>query len=263
MDEPVLSSAEEPPRPVVMRRCRTCSVEKPESEYYVKSKKTNLLMLDCKSCICADRRAYIQAHPERRSYLKPEIRERRYADFRRRYHEDPEKYRKIGREAYQRNKVRARATARKRYYENQEQEIQRSLKWNRENPDKVKAWVDANRDKVNASTKRHREKHPEVHKQCRARRRATQMGVRTERLKAGYYDRLFAWQKGRCPYCNVDLLTVKVHEDHVISLKRGGEHSERNLQLTCKPCNLRKSSKDPMAFAAEMGVVKDPTLIPI
>lgn len=89
------------------------------------------------------------------------------------------------------------------------------------------------------------------------------LNAKAERIKPGIDKRLMAWQHGLCPYCKVDLNTVAKHRDHIISLSRGGSHTELNLQLTCKPCNLRKHAKHPLDFAAEMGIVQNPTLIAI
>jgi len=60
-------------------------------------------------------------------------------------------------------------------------------------------------------------------------------------------------QMGKCAYCRVEL--AKWHVDHIMPISLGGHNGRRNLQLTCKPCNLRKSSKDPLVFARELGLL--------
>jgi len=49
-------------------------------------------------------------------------------------------------------------------------------------------------------------------------------------------------QGGVCPYCGDDLSnsTRYTHVDHKRPLIRGGSNSLRNMQLTCKECNLEK-----------------------
>jgi 5-methylcytosine-specific restriction endonuclease McrA len=39
--------------------------------------------------------------------------------------------------------------------------------------------------------------------------------------------------------------------DHIISRKNGGTHDMDNLQVLCRDCNLRKSSKDEGVFLAQ------------
>lgn len=246
---------------MVTKRCFKCEAVKPGSEFYVKNKRTGLLSHMCKRC-CIDRETD-RIKSGVAWQCKPENKEKSKARWREEYWKNPDKFRAIGREAYARRRVAARARAKQRYYENQEAEIARSLKWNRDNPDKVKAWVEANRPRVRAATKRYNERNPEAHTISRGARRARMFGAKCERIKPGIDRRLMKQQNGLCPYCRVDLNTVVKHRDHVIPVARGGTHTESNLQLTCKPCNLRKHAKHPLDFAAEMGIVKDPLLIAI
>ena len=52
-----------------------------------------------------------------------------------------------------------------------------------------------------------------------------------------------------CRYCGSD--EEPLHIDHIIPRKVGGTHDLDNLQVLCKPCNLRKSSKDEGVFLAQ------------
>jgi hypothetical protein len=53
--------------------------------------------------------------------------------------------------------------------------------------------------------------------------------------------RLFVWQRdgGRCVQCGAQ---QSLHFDHVIPHSLGGSSTERNLQLLCESCNLRKGA---------------------
>jgi 5-methylcytosine-specific restriction endonuclease McrA len=42
-----------------------------------------------------------------------------------------------------------------------------------------------------------------------------------------------------------------LHIDHIIPRKAGGTHDLDNLQVLCKACNLRKSSKEEGVFLAQ------------
>jgi hypothetical protein len=59
-------------------------------------------------------------------------------------------------------------------------------------------------------------------------------------------------QRWRCAICRADI--SKGHEkDHITPLSRGGKHEARNIQLTCRPCNLDKRAKDPIAYMQSLG----------
>jgi len=51
-----------------------------------------------------------------------------------------------------------------------------------------------------------------------------------------------------CRYCGND---EHLQIDHIISRKNGGTHSLENLQVLCRDCNLRKSSKEEGVFLAQ------------
>lgn len=48
-----------------------------------------------------------------------------------------------------------------------------------------------------------------------------------------------------CYFCKHIISAIEVEFDHVIPLSRGGEHSVRNLAISCLPCNRSKSNKTP------------------
>jgi 5-methylcytosine-specific restriction endonuclease McrA len=52
-----------------------------------------------------------------------------------------------------------------------------------------------------------------------------------------------------CRYCGSD--QEPLHIDHIIPRKAGGTHDLDNLQVLCKSCNLRKSSKQEGVFLAQ------------
>ena len=52
-----------------------------------------------------------------------------------------------------------------------------------------------------------------------------------------------------CRYCGSD--EEPLHIDHIIPRKVGGTHDLENLQVLCKACNLKKSSKDEGVFLAQ------------
>jgi len=62
-------------------------------------------------------------------------------------------------------------------------------------------------------------------------------------------ERVFMRDGRVCRYCGSD--EEPLHIDHIISRKRGGTHDLDNLQVLCKLCNLRKSSKEEGVFLAQ------------
>lgn len=56
-----------------------------------------------------------------------------------------------------------------------------------------------------------------------------------------------------CYWCNAKLMKGDIHLDHYTPLSKGGLHTISNLVLSCSKCNLKKSAKDPLLFAQEMG----------
>jgi 5-methylcytosine-specific restriction endonuclease McrA len=64
-------------------------------------------------------------------------------------------------------------------------------------------------------------------------------------------DTIAKAQRRRCAYCKVKLRKPQV--DHIEPLALGGSNDRRNLQITCKSCNSRKHSKDPIEFARSLG----------
>ena len=120
----------------------------------------------------------------------------------------------------------------------------------------VKKWDDANKQRrhdsyieryysdVEASRKRHA-----VNAHNRRGKIKEVGGI----LSKDIFDKLFALQRGRCACCKIDLTTVVAHIDHIFPIALGGENSNRNVQLLCKPCNHQKSWRHPVDFMQSRG----------
>ena len=103
---------------------------------------------------------------------------------------------------------------------------------------KRQLWLDANRDFVRA---------------LKRNRRALQRGADGCHT-ADDIARIREAQRDTCAYCSKKL-KGKGHVDHIIALSKGGSNWPSNLQLTCDACNLRKGAKDPIDFAATLGML--------
>lgn len=63
-------------------------------------------------------------------------------------------------------------------------------------------------------------------------------------------------QDWRCTYCQESLKSF--HIDHKMPVSRGGLNGEKNLQLLCGPCNLKKGVMTHDEYAARIGWQEPP-----
>lgn len=90
-----------------------------------------------------------------------------------------------------------------------------------------------------------RRKNPEKRRENENRRK-------TGRLPKGTIERIGHAQRWRCAICRANIKTA-YEIDHVRALAKGGDHRPSNLQLLCRPCNRRKSAKDPIDYMQSLG----------
>ena len=64
----------------------------------------------------------------------------------------------------------------------------------------------------------------------------------TERISwpRGLKRRLMRRQDNTCVYCGFQRRATSMDIDHITPVVRGGSNDESNLQVICRPCNLRK-----------------------
>ncbi len=102
------------------------------------------------------------------------------------------------------------------------------------------------------SARRYRAAHPEKMRAIAHTRRSREVGAEGK-CSAADLRRIKKEQGNKCAYCGVSFRNSKAHVDHIIPLSRGGTNYPRNIQILCNRCNLRKSYKDPIVFAQELG----------
>jgi hypothetical protein len=73
-----------------------------------------------------------------------------------------------------------------------------------------------------------------------SRRRALKVGADVREVTDKDWERLCAQYHNECAYCGRKL---KLTQDHVMPLDRGGRHSIGNLVPACKRCNTKKANK--------------------
>lgn len=160
---------------------------------------------------------------------------------------------------YENNKVVELQRAAIRYQKNKEVIKAGVKRWKELNPARKKAlndrWAAENRDKVMQSRKNWEAENPEAHKAQVAaktrRRRARKLGSIGSHTNAQIAV-LLVMQKCKCASCKASI-KLAYHIDHMEPLSKGGSDGIENIQLLCPPCNLRKSNKDPLVWAAENG----------
>lgn len=93
-----------------------------------------------------------------------------------------------------------------------------------------------------------REKRRLISQTYKHRRRATER----EGMSSG---ELQTWKRAQLKVCHwCDKACARSYVvDHVKPLAKGGEHRAHNLVISCRPCNARKSARDPIEFAQSIG----------
>lgn len=122
--------------------------------------------------------------------------------------------------------------------------LERLRRWQQQNPDRAREiqrrWVAANPEKARLQGRLRRHTR-------RARERASG-GI----LSHGLAERLLRLQRDRCAACR-NMLAGKFHLDHIIPIAAGGENEDKNMQILCPTCNLKKGAKHPVSFMQSMG----------
>ena len=189
---------------------------------------------------------------------------------------NPEKARECWRKYQEANREKRNERKRQKRQENPEATHAADRKWRTENPESMRKatrkYLSAHREYVrekkrewrlaNLEAARERERKWGASNPDKLRNQWSNRSARKRGATGGYTLKdiadLFDRQRGKCAACK-DRITktgsTKYHIDHVIPLKRGGSNWPDNLQLLCKPCNLKKGSMSPEEWAAQHGML--------
>lgn len=229
-----------------LRWCSSCKQQLSREAFTPGSKNKDGLDSRCRKCRAEAKRAYRLKNLE-------QARAKESVQAKARRKENLEKARKYGREyaAAERaiNPEKSRKRVAKWSLNNRDKERAIRLAYRTTNADKEKArqaaWAKANPAKAAAKTQR---------------RRVRKIGAVGD-YTADDVAVIKAAQKNQCafavlryPWCE-GALRKSCHVDHIIPLVGGGTNHPRNLQLLCKPCNVRKSSIHPIDFAQANGAL--------
>lgn len=111
------------------------------------------------------------------------------------------------------------------------------------------AWAEANREKVNAWSRRYYRANRVAHAALTDRHRALKYSTQTEVIRS---TDIFERDEWVCGICGGAVDRTVRHPDpwsasldHIIPLSKGGTHTRENVQLAHFRCNVRKSAKVP------------------
>lgn len=110
-----------------------------------------------------------------------------------------------------------------------------------------------NGDKLRATAAKWCIENPERRRQIQMNRYARLKGSEGSHT-ADEVRHLLKVQRGKCAYCRCSIKSG-YHEDHIKALSKGGSNFISNIQLLCPPCNHRKSAKDAVSFARQIGLL--------
>lgn len=111
-----------------------------------------------------------------------------------------------------------------------------------EEQEKIRRYRSANRDKYRDTDRRYRLAHPEQKRDKEQRRRARKRELPAT-LTREQWAAILAAFKHKCAYCGAK--GVKLQQDHVTPVSKGGGYTVENIVPACKSCNSKKRDKEP------------------
>jgi len=151
------------------------------------------------------------------------------------------------------NPDKVQATQLKSRAKHKDERLKNTREWRAENREHVRVYNAEWRKKNKNYGKEYDRANPD---KCRAKNNArrTRILIAKGSHSAEDIQSLFKAQKGKCAYCAVRVKT-NYHVDHIMPLSKGGANWPANLQILCATCNIKKSAKDPIVFAQDIGLL--------
>lgn len=201
----------DPATRIEMKRCRSCGVDKPLTEFSWQRGKRRA---NCKPCEATEQNE--------------------------RYKVAPEKYRKISLEWARRNPDKVKARYKLWYENNREYALGQCRIYNAARKDGQREYNHKRRT-APGFNQEYYQKHRKQAIQNAARRRARRANAPVvEKINV---SEIVARDSSTCYLCGRILEINEVTLDHVVPLARGGSHINENLRVACRSCNGRKKDK--------------------
>lgn len=169
-----------------------------------------------------------------------------------------EKIREYQAEYYSANSEEIKARSRRFYSSNADRISSDSKIYRATNQEKIKSrgkqYYAANSEKLKMGFKKYKKNNREKFRLLGHKRRAI-LNNDGGSLSKGISERLLTLQKGRCRICKSKVAGGRYHLDHIVPISKGGPNVDRNIQVLCPTCNLKKQAKLPHIYAQELGVL--------
>lgn len=221
--------------------CITCNNEKAETEFHTTGK-NRTLKKECKHCI----------NEKRRNQRK----------------ENPDKYKAIDKQRYEKDKDKRKKQAKNYVLNNKEKVQQQKSNYSKQNKDKIaaasKKYYISNKEKLLNNQKKYyidnKERIKEYKKQYNSTEkgrinirkghhqyRAKKVATTDNTITIEALQKLMTTQNNTCYHCKcpIELNNSNTHLDHYVPLSKGGIHSITNVVWSCAKCNLTKNNKLP------------------
>ena len=210
--------------------CKTCEIEKAETEFHKNANCKGGIRSVCKQCVAAERKAYREANRDK-------VREQKRQEKLR----NKDRYAAKDREYYQRTIEKAKLDRKSWYERNKELVKERAAAWAKANPERVKAVKRKNKatrkDTIRAEYERNK---PNYFARAASRRvnvkQATPLWADKEQIAEIY---LIASK------LNGFFTKPVVHVDHIVPLNSKlvcGLHTPANLEIISAKANLSKGN---------------------
>jgi len=157
---------------------------------------------------------------------------KRIKEYRKKWKQNnPKKVKKYNKTYRDKNPEKLEEYNKKYYQNNKDKENERSQKWRERNVDKIKVY-DRERRKNN----------PEKVRADSRKRRVLKMNCEGTHI-IGEWELLKKQYGHKCPCCGKLEPEIKLEEDHIIPLIKGGSDYIENIQPLCRSCNAKKHTK--------------------
>jgi 5-methylcytosine-specific restriction endonuclease McrA len=219
--------------------CSICGIDKPQSEYYTKTK-------ICKVCTRKRRNEYYIANKAKVLLSQKEYRGKNL-----------DKIRERDRLYYLKNKEYFKNRSHEYFLRNRENLLDKfHLDYNTKKEDykaRVRFYYDKNKEIIRPKVRQYRKTTMGrlVHLSNHHKRKAQKLHTANEKLSKHINqlikDRFF------CYWCGMELTGKSFHIDHIYPLSKGGTHTKDNICIACPTCNLKKGNKMPFEFQKQIG----------